>query len=278
MNSRSVITRKVLAGVRILRNEGLAALFVAVRRKTRLWFICFAARGIKSVTLDGCVFSLDIIPSNAVKASLLKQKYERFERHAVLQHIRSELPVVELGACIGVVSCVTNRILKDPASHVVVEVNPHVIPILESNRESNHCKFEILNRAISYDLTSVTFSPASDIRGTSLRKNVYSSFEGPSVTVLTTTLSSIVTQRGYDRFALICDIEGHEYELVQHEPHILEKVDILILETHARMIGETKHSEMMRRLAQLGFRTVEEDSFVVVMRRTVPPLTDNQGA
>jgi FkbM family methyltransferase len=278
VHSRSVITRTVLSLFRILRNEGMAGLFAKVRRKTRIWLVCFAARGVKSVTFDGCVFALDMIPNNAIKVSLLKQKYERFERHAVLQYIRPEYPVVELGACIGVVSCVTNRILKNPASHVVVEANPRVIPILENNRNSNHCEFEILNQALVYDLASVTFSPASDFRGTSLRENVHHSFEIPSVTVPTTGLGAIVTPRGYDRFTLICDIEGHEYELVNREPHILERVDTLILETHARLIGEAKHSEMMRKLAELGFRTIDQDSFVVVMRRTAPSPTEDQGA
>jgi hypothetical protein len=72
---------------------------------------------------------------------------------------------------------------------------------------------------------------------------------------------------------LICDIEGHEYELVRHESHILESVDTLILETHARLIGEAKHNEMMKRLEELGFQTIDQDSFVVVMRRTAPSLT-----
>lgn len=214
-----------------------------------------------------------MIPNNAIKVSLLKQKYERFERHAVLHYIRPEYPVVELGACIGVVSCVTNRILKNPVSHVVVEANPRVIPILESNRKSNQCEFEILNRAVAYGLESVTFSPSSDFRGTSLRQNTCHSFEIPSVTVATTGLGEIIAQRRYGCFTLICDIEGHEYELVRHESHILESVDTLILETHARLIGEAKHNEMMKRLEELGFQTIDQDSFVVVMRRTAPSLT-----
>jgi hypothetical protein len=77
---------------------------------------------------------------------------------------------------------------------------------------------------------------------------------------------------------LICDIEGHEYELVQRESQIFEKVDTLILETHARLIGEAKHSEMMAKLAELGFRTIDEDSFVVVMRRNASSPTEDQGA
>lgn len=262
-----VITRKASVALQILRNAGMSGLLAQVRRKAYVWRECYVARRVKSVTFDGCAFTLETIPNNAMKVSLLKGKYERFERHAVLQHLRPEYPVIELGGCIGVVACVTNHVLKCPKAHVVVEINPQVISILKRNRDINHCEFEILNQAIAYDQPSVTFSPSSDFRGTSLRQNVNRSFQTPPVTVATTTLASIVTQRGYDRFSLICDIEGHEYELVQHEPHMLDRVDTIILETHARLIGEARHSEMMKKLADIGFRIIDQDSSVVVMRR-----------
>ena len=271
MFGHPVMARKenISAALQIFRDEGASALLAKVRRKADVWLRCFAARGIKSVTLDGCTFSLEMMPNNAMKISLLKKKYERFERHAVLQYVRPEYPVVELGACIGVVSCVTNRALKNPKCHVVVEANPNVIAILQDNRDRNQCEFEILNMAIAYDLPSITFSPANDFRGTSLR--AHNSYEKPSVTVPTAQLGEIVEQRGYDCFTLVCDIEGHEYELVQREPHILNRVDTLILETHARLIGEDKNRAVLKKLAYLGFRTIDQDLFVVVMRRNALP-------
>jgi FkbM family methyltransferase len=268
MLRHSAMMRKTSTAFRTLRDAGVSGLLAKVRRKVYVWQACFSARGIKSVTLDGCTFSLKMIPNNAMKVSLLKLKYERFERHAVLQYIRPEYPVVELGACIGVVACVTNGALKNPAWHVVVEANPHVIPILQDNRDSNCCEFEILNLALSYDQPSVTFSPSTDFRGTSLRKTDNQSFQEPSVTVATTELGKIVGQRGYDRFTLICDIEGQEYELVMREPHILSRVDTLILETHARLIGDAMNREMMEKLTDLGFRAIDQDSYVVVLRQT----------
>ncbi len=258
---------KVSAALHIFRDEGASALLAKLRYKADVWLKCFAARGIKSVTFDGCTFSLEMMPSNAMKVSLLKKKYERIERHAVLQYVRPEYPVVELGACIGVVSCVTNRALKNPRAHVVVEANPNVIPILRNNRDCNQCEFEILNMAIAYDQPTVTFSPATDFRGTSLRANIHQPSANPLVTVAAAQLGRIVEQRGYDCFTLICDIEGHEYELVQREQHILHRVDTLILETHARLIGEDKNRAVLEKLADIGFRTIDQDSCVLVMRR-----------
>jgi len=271
MRKRSNITNVILALYHILRDEGVSGFIRRMRRKVRISLICFAASGVKSVSLNECVFGLDMIPNNAMKVSLLKKKYENFERQAVLKYVRPEFPVVELGGCIGVVSCVTNRLLDNPDMHVVVEANPHVIPILETNKKNNHCRFEIMNRAIAYDVASVTFSPASDFRGTSLRKTARNSFEMLPVTVPAIELGALVARRNFGGFTLICDIEGHEYELVLREPNIIERVDTLIMETHARLIGEARHCEMMDKLFRLGFRTIDEDSGVIVMRNTAQP-------
>ena len=59
----------------------------------------------------------------------------------------------------------------------------------------------------------------------------------------------------------------YEYELVQHEADVLDLADTIILETHARIIGEAKTLEMLDTLKQLGFRTVKRDSFVYVLSR-----------
>jgi hypothetical protein len=58
-----------------------------------------------------------------------------------------------------------------------------------------------------------------------------------------------------------------EYDLVCQESEVLKNADTIILETHARFIGAEKHSLMMSKLADLGFRTLEETGFVIVLRR-----------
>ncbi len=54
-------------------------------------------------------------------------------------------------------------------------------------------------------------------------------------------LGSLVAERGFARFSLVCDIEGKEYDLVCHEIEVLKKADVIIMETHARIIGEEKN-------------------------------------
>ena len=82
--------------------------------------------------------------------------YEAEERELIRSYLRPEDSVLELGACIGAVSCTTNKLLADKSRHVVLEANPKLIPMLEHNRNVNGCGFTVLNRAASQE-KSVTF-------------------------------------------------------------------------------------------------------------------------
>jgi len=249
---------------REIRENGVRGFLSAMQQRLLFERQLFPYRKIKSITLDGCTFDLERIPNFSTKLELLNETYEGFERRAVLQYLRPELPVIELGACLGVVACITNKLLQDPSAHVVVEANPNVLPHLNGNRARNHCEFEVLNAAVAYDRESVTFVPDPDFLGTSVEKQK----GGEPVTVKTTRLRDIVSSRKFKSFTLICDIEGHEYDLVQHEADVLAHADTIILETHARIIGEAKTLEMLDTLKQLGFRTVKQDSFVYVLSRS----------
>ncbi len=253
----STIKRVFVTVSRILRDEGIGGLSLAVRE----WL---AVRP-RYVKLDGCTFVLREISNTAVKLLLASKEYEGFERRAVRQYVCSDSPVVELGGCLGVVACITNRALKKGTLHVVVEANPRVISLIEENRSRNECNFELLNAAIAYGQPTVTFCPSFDMPSNSLRENSADDL----VTVATISLGDILRQRNIDSFTLICDIEGHEYDLVQNEAEVLKHAEIIILETHARMIGEAKNSELLAKLKEIGFETIDEEATVVVLKRSV---------
>lgn len=249
---------KRIAGTisRISRESGIAGLYAA----TREW----AAVRAKYVRIDGCKFLLDAVPNHEVKLQLIRKSYESFERRAVQRYITPDHSVIELGGCLGIVGCITNRILLNKKSHVVVEANPNVVPLIAANKALNDCQFEILNAAIAYGQPYVTFSPNPELPSNSLHDNA-----GPeSVTVKTISLMNLLEQRKIGTFTLICDIEGHEYDLVTHEADTLRRAKTIILETHARMIGEEKNSELLGILQQIGFRKIEEDATVVVLQQT----------
>jgi FkbM family methyltransferase len=249
-----MLKKKLATAFRLLRENGLRGV------AGHGWFKFKARR--KRVRLDNSKFGLEGI-HGVSKAAMLTNLYELPERRAVARYLRRDLPVVELGGSIGVVACVTNRLLKDRTAQIVVEANPLAIPHLERNRQLNRCQFEIMNRAIAYGSNTVTFSPSSDMCGNS----VTSGGDQTPVTVPTVQLSDLLRHRGFSRFTLVCDIEGMEYEMVCHEAEALNNADTIIMETHARLIGEQKFSSMMTRLQELGFRVIEETGFVVVLQK-----------
>jgi FkbM family methyltransferase len=237
-----MLKNKVSTAYTLLRDGGIKNLYDYSR--VRLQVLVKEHR--KQVRLDGCLFSLEGITNDSIRVELFTNKYEAPERHAIVRYLKRDKPVIELGGSMGVVACVTNKLLTDPTAHVVVEANPLAIPQLEQNRKLNSCKFAIVNRAIAYGADSVTFRPSSDLAGSSITR----AGDQAPVTVPAVQLR-----------------EGLEYDLVCQEADVLKNADTIIMETHARYTGVEKLSDMMTRLKGLGFNLVEEIGFVVVLRQ-----------
>lgn len=264
-----MLTRRLAKAKHLLRTEGPWSVVREISESVWLRLRLKMMAGKKTAELDGCTFSLKTIPDSFTKLFLLNGQYELPERRAVKRHLRRDLPVIELGGALGVVACTTNKLLTCPADHIVVEANPLAIPQLTSNKESNHCEFKIVNRAIAYAVDTVTFHPTIDLASNSLESDgtqLYGT-EQP-VTVKAIQLGTIVTEHGFGRFSLVCDIEGKEYDLVGNEIEVLKKADVIIMETHARLIGEEKNRLLISRLTDAGFRVIEEDGFVTTLQQS----------
>ena len=251
-------TRITNAKALLREGGGLSALLKAARHR----LVLISRANSRYFYIDGCKFNLRNVNNETMRLSLLTGVYEESERRAIAKYLSPDLPVIELGGCIGVVACITNRSLRNPSAHLIVEANPLAAEQLHLNKVENGCGFTLINRAVDYDSSTVTFRPSSDFCGNSVDRDGDLS----PVTVETTQLGQILNQQGYERYTLICDIEGREYDLVFREGDHLKKADLIILETHARMIGETKNAAMMDRLGELGFTLVEQFDFVSVLK------------
>jgi FkbM family methyltransferase len=255
----AMLSKKVVTAYGLFRDGGVKKVYDYSWLRLQM-----LARGHKNeVRIDRCTFSLEGITDGSTRIELITHNYEAPERRAITRYARRNLPVIELGGSIGVVSCITNKLLQNPTAHLVVEANPLAIPHLEGNKKLNQCQFEIVNRAIAYGADSVTFRPNSSMCGNSITGDGDLS----PVTVQTARLGDLARERGFNRFTLICDIEGVEYDLVCQETEVLKNADTIIMETHDRFIGAEKSRLMMDKLAGLGFKLVEENEFVVVLRQ-----------
>jgi FkbM family methyltransferase len=248
-----MLKRKFRTFMKILREGGIPGLYR------------YIFRGVleKTGTMDGCTFGTRGIEVEGLRTDVIFGLFEKFERNAVQRFVLPTLPVVELGGCMGIVSCITNRRLANPSAHVVVEANPKVIPLLRRNRRRNRCRFEVVNRAIAYGTETIQYAPAADFAGNSLAEKSGTSM----VRVKTTGLKEILNRRGFESYTLICDIEGHECELVEREAELVGRAETIILETHARLVGEEKNAAMLARLEQLGFTVVAHESYVMVLKK-----------
>lgn len=234
-------------------------------RRGEVWQVGrFAGLPTEIVRLDGCKFTIakERVPANVVDL-LLSNKYEEPERKALSRFLNPGLPVIELGACIGVVSCLTNRRLRQPENHVVVEANPALLPLLEENRARNDCGFKIVHAAVSHGAETITFNVDDNI--------LMSSVDGDKrqgVAVSTVTLERLLNEHAFQRATLICDIEGAELQLVEHELNTLgERVSTIVMELHDRIVGEEPTQRMLASLESAGFKIVSRDGDVVVLER-----------
>ena len=224
------------------------------------------------VRLDGCRFSIakDRVPANVIDL-LLSDLYEEPERKALRTFLDPELPVIELGACIGVVSCLTNRRLRRPEQHVVVEANPALLPLLEDNRARNDCRFEIVHAAVSYGVETIKFNVDDNILASSVGGD-----ERQAVTVATVTLERLLNEHGVARTTLICDIEGAELQLVEHELKTIgERVATIIMELHDRIVGQEQTQAMLSQLESAGFKIVSRDGDVVILEKSGVPHAES---
>lgn len=254
---------------RYLRAHGIVQTVKrAVEILERIVFRIFVGRVIElrgnKVQLDGCTFLLDhfAIPTRE-KSAFFWNTYEQDMRVPLKKYIHRDAPVVELGASIGVVSCITNRMLTDPSQHVVVEANPDIVPILEKHKAVNNCGFTIQHGAIAYGSPTIRFFQ----HGKFLASSVHVESDR-FVEVSTLSLKNILEQTGFTHINLLVDIECAEIELVRHEIDVIaQHVDMLFLETHPGDTSPEDIQKMRDALEAHGFVEIEYRDAVLVYEK-----------
>lgn len=179
--------------------------------------------------------------------------YERPELCLITRHLHPDLPVVELGGFIGGVSCTINKLLAEPNNHCVVEANSKALAILEENRTLNSCNFKIMHRAIAYGNDRVAVIDAG------MSSTIKEMPTHPEEMVETITLREILAYNQIEITTLICDIEGHEYLLIENEQDVISAyVAYLFIEVHddARMAMTAKN--LLSRLSMMGFVVLDQ--------------------
>jgi len=215
-------------------------------------------------SINGCTF---IIPkdqtSREYRSSFLSNQYEVEDLEVVRACIRPTDRVLELGACLGVVSCTTNKVLADKSRHVVVEANPFCIPWLHRNRDLNQCQFLIEHCAVSQE-REVTFhlNPRM-IVSSSIQSNGASNIP---VRVPARSLQELDSRYG-PFTALIIDIEGAELETFENARALLRHYRIVIVELHDWALGEKGLKRCREILSEAGLQCRKQVKWVEAWER-----------
>ena len=198
---------------------------------------------------DGCTFSIPRDQtSRTYRSCFLDNSYEAEERDLIREFVRPSDSVLELGACLGIVSCVTNKLLSNKTSHVVVEGNPFCIPSLHRNRQLNNCGFLVENCAVSNEREATFYlHPVYIVGGTTQRES------SRPVRIPARSLPELYERHGPFN-TLIVDIEGAELNIFSAATEILAKVRLVIVELHPWAIGESGVERCRELFSAAGLR------------------------
>ena len=210
---------------------------------------------------DGCTFIVPKdITSRSFRSCFLQGTYEEHERELIPRFVRPGDKVLELGACIGVISCVTNKLLADKSRHVVVEANPFCLPALHRNKELNHAGFLVEHCAVD-DKPETTFYLYPCILAGSSQRGTNWPVRLPAKSV-----RQLERERG-PFTVLIIDIEGSEREVLESSSEVLKGYRLVIAELHEWAIGAEGVERCRQILSSVGLAFVERAGIVEVWER-----------
>lgn len=193
---------------------------------------------IKKYKIGNLVFEIPYDLTDRKFRSLFTiDKYEKSEQMLIRTFLQPDAAVLELGACLGIISCVTNSILKNPQKHVVLEANPALIPWLTKNR-NNNAQFSIENCIISRKKKNPFFFHGKILDSSADRHSEN------SINVEGKTVRDIEKKYRINFDTLIMDIEGGELNFLRENGSFLKQLKLVILELHA-FEGFLTHAEVL---------------------------------
>jgi len=221
------------------------------------WFFLNFVRVFRA---GGCEFNLskNLFPSGYYSRFLFKT-YESPEIALMKKYLDPGDSIIELGACIGVVSCISNKMLDHPENHVVVEANPDLIAEIEKNKANNRCHFSLENALISNQAFETFYTYNIAISG-SLQKKVHNPklVLSREVQVKGVGFESLQAKYGLKFSVLLMDIEGAEYTLIEENLEFLKGLRLLIIEFHPNIMEHLDTEKYHRYLEEIGFKFAEK--------------------
>jgi FkbM family methyltransferase len=208
-----------------------------------------------SCTLYGCTITIPSALHRGVLAKVRSGDYETPERELISEHLRPDIPVIELGGSLGVVGAFAAKRLAPGTRMISIEANPNIIGYCRKNLSSNSAgSAEVLHRVVAYGTEKAPFYISDNIHISRTEP-----FAGSRrVDVETTTIAELLERVGSKQFQLIMDIEGAEVDVIREESSIFKKCVLAIIEFHPSNYSEPDNTttEMISILKEQGLELI----------------------
>lgn len=199
-----------------------------------------------------------------LRSLVRKGRYEADEIKFVRRYMPAGADVIELGAGVGAVTAAIERELAS-GTHVAVEANMQLIPILERTLTLNEASANVVHAAYA---TAPTVALDVGDRFWSARSRAPRVDTEAGGTISGVNLDGLCRRYDIAEFVLVADIEGAEHELFEKEFKLLaDRCRLIIVELHETG-GDP--DAVRERLADSVFARVNElpAQNVVVYRNT----------
>jgi FkbM family methyltransferase len=206
--------------------------------------------------------------TRVIQSSVLWGFYESAERRLILENLRSDLPVIELGGSLGIVSSYIVSRLAHGSELVIVEANPNLKSFIEYNvtrHNRNKVAVSVINKAVAYEHASVFLSISDNNTSSHLVDN-----EQKGVEIESVRLSDIVEEHRFSEFSLVCDIEGCEVEVIERDFGTLKKCRQIFMEIHDTEYKGTTYNRgrILDTMVRNGFKLAARDGNVLYLENT----------
>jgi FkbM family methyltransferase len=191
-------------------------------------------------------------------AEIIAGRHEQEEAEFVREYIPDGTTVVELGGGTGYISLLANKV-NDIPNHIVLEMNPKIIPVLRENIDKRGENISIDTSAYSARYDFVSLDIGETFKDTAVGMNS----DGDIKSKL---LLKLIDEYELEEFVLISDIEGAEAELLDEEFGIIKShCPLIIIEFHPSRLAKDL-CYYMRQL-QLDYVLLERLGNVFVFQR-----------
>lgn len=190
--------------------------------------------------------------------------YEEIEVRYITELFDPDNTVLELGGCIGVITCLANSLQADKRKYVVAEANPYLIPYLMINKNRNNLQFQIENKVITKEIRTHLFIHPLIVGSSQVRET------NQSISVPTTTVQKLEKKYKLKFDTLIMDIEGAEKKFIEEFQADLKYFKTLFIEFHPfqHMLTEKEIKNSEATLRKLGFKRIIKDEIYQIWKRS----------